>query len=500
VGNSTGKLSDPAGTVSSVTTATAALPVRRIGDTARPGAVLAVLLVGQFMAILDVSIVNVAAPTLRADLSASGAGLQMVIAGYIISYAVLLITGARIGDRLGHGRAFRAGLAGFTVASLACGLALSTATLVTFRLIQGAAAALMMPQVMSLIQRTFAGSARARALSLYSAVTACGAVVGQVLGGVLVSADIAGTGWRPVFLVNVPIGVALLVIARWHLPADRGSANRPLDPAGVVLLSLSVLLLVVPLVLGHQEHWPAWGWVALGASVLLFGAFVAVERAVAARGGSPLVSGQVLRAPGMLAGMAALFLVLVNYAGYLFSMALHLQSGLGESPAHAGLVFAPVAVGFAVTGLTWSRLPARWHGPIIPLGLLVAGLCYLPLAAILRNGSRGGVGMEFDLLAIGLAFGLAYSPMLTVALRHVPVTVAADASGVLVSVIQLGQVVGVATLGTLYLTLVHGPGAHASAHAASITDLALAISAGVAAGFGVALTRPRRAPAAAAPT
>jgi Major Facilitator Superfamily len=226
---------------------------------------------------------------------------------------------------------------------------------------------------------------------------------------------------------------------------------------------------------------------------VLFGAFVAVERTVAARGGSPLVSTKVLRAPGMLAGMAALFLVLINYAGYLFSMALHLQSGLGESPAHAGLVFAPVAVGFAVTGLTWSRLPARWHGPIIPIGLLVAGLCYLPLAVILRDGSRGGVAMELDLLAIGLAFGLAYSPMLTVALRHVPVGVAADASGVLVTVIQLGQVVGVATLGTLYLSLVHGPGAHASAHAVSITDLALAVSAGVAAAFGAALMRPRRA-------
>src|SRR5262249_18574064 len=166
--------------------------------------------------------------------------------------------------------------------------------------------------------------------------------------------------------------------------------------------SLSVLLLVVPLVLGHEEHWPAWGWLSLGASVLLFGAFVVVERAVAARGGSPLVSEQVLRAPGMLAGMAALFLVLVNYAGYLFGMALHLQSGLGGSPARAGLVFAPVAVGFAVTGLTWSRLPARWHGPIIPLGLLVAGLCYLPLAAILRNGSRGGVRREIQLLSIGV--------------------------------------------------------------------------------------------------
>jgi MFS family permease len=491
VSNSTRKLSDPSGTVGGVTTATAALPLPRVA--ARPGAVLAVLLVGQFMAILDVSIVNVAAPTLRADLSASGAGLQMVIAGYIITYAVLLITGARVGDRVGHGRAFRAGLAGFTVASLACGLAPNTATLVTFRLIQGAAAALMMPQVMSLIQRTFTGPSRARALSLYSAVIAGGAVVGQVLGGVLVSADVGGTGWRPVFLVNVPIGIALLVVARWQLPADRGSASRELDPVGVVLLSLSVLLLVVPLVLGHQEHWPVWGWVSLGASVALFGAFVAAERSLAARGGSPLVSGHVLRAPGMLAGMAALFLVLVNYASYLFSMALHLQSGLGESPAHAGLVFAPVAVGFAVTGLTWSRLPARWHGPIIPLGLLAAGLCYLPLAGILRDGSRGGIAMEFDLLAIGLAFGLAYSPMLTVALRHVPVAVAADASGVLVTVIQLGQVVGVATLGTLYLTLVHGPGAHASAHAVSITDLALAISAGVAAAFALALIRPRRA-------
>ena len=487
-----------------MTTATAALPLSlpRVGATTRPGTVLAVLLVGQFMAILDVSIVNVAAPTLRTDLSASGAGLQLVIAGYIISYAVLLITGARIGDRVGHGRAFRAGLAGFTVASLACGLAPNTATLVTFRLIQGTAAALMMPQVMSLIQRTFTGPSRARALSLYSAVIACGAVVGQVLGGVLVSANVAGTGWRPVFLVNVPIGIALLVIARWHLAGGRGTADRQLDPVGVVLLSLSVLLLVVPLVLGHDEHWPVWGWVSLGTSVVVFGAFVAVERALAARGGSPLVSERVLRAPGMLAGMAALFLVLVNYAGYLFSMALHLQSGLGESPAHAGLVFAPVAVGFAITGLTWSRLPARWHAPIIPAGLLVAGLCYLPLAAILRHGGRGGVEMEFDLLAIGLAFGLAYSPMLTVALRHVPVTVAADASGVLVTVIQLGQVVGVATLGTLYLTLVHGPGAHASAHAASITDVALAISAAVAAGFGAALMRPRRthAAVAAAPT
>lgn len=457
----------------------------------RPGAVLAVLLTGQFMAILDVSIVNVAAPTVRRDLHASGAGLQMVIAGYIISYAVLLITGARLGDRFGHGRAFRLGLAGFTIASLACGLAPGTASLVAFRLVQGSAAALMMPQVMSLIQRTFNGPARARALSLYSAVIACGAVVGQVLGGVLVSADIFGTGWRPVFLVNVPIGAVLLVLALRHLPAGRGEPRRQLDPLGVLLLSVSVLLLVLPLVLGHEEHWPVWVWASLAASPVLFAWFVMVERRVAAHGGAPLVSARVLRAPGLLAGAASLFIALLNYAGYLFSLALHLQAGLGESPAEAGLVFAPAAIGFAITGLTWRRLPARLHGHMIPAGLIVAAGAYLLLGVILRSGGRGGAALEFDLLLLGLALGLAFSPMLTVALTHVPLQDAADASGVLVTVFQLGQVVGVATLGTLYLSLVHGPGAHASAHATAVTQVALSISALAAAAFAFAVVRRR---------
>jgi MFS family permease len=455
----------------------------------RSGVVLALLLTGQFMAILDVSIVNVAAPTLRSDLHASGAGLQIVIAGYTISYAVLLITGARLGDRFGHGRAFRAGLAGFTLASLFCGLAPSTALLITFRLLQGVGAALMMPQVMSLIQRTFAGTARARALSLYSAVIACGAVVGQVLGGVLVSANLFGAGWRPVFLVNVPIGVALLVMAR-RLPADRGRRDRRLDPAGVVTLSSSVLLLVLPLVLGHEEHWPVWGWVSLAASVAAFGMFVVLERRLAARGGSPLVSARVLRAPGLLVGAAALFVAMVNYGGFLFAMALHLQSGLGESAVHAGLVFAPSALGFAITGLSWRFLPVRVHGWMMPFGLAVAAIGYLLLAPILGGGGTGGTALGIDLFVIGLALGLAFSPMVSVALTHVPVADAADASGALVTVFQLGQVVGVAALGPTYLSLVHAPGPHGSAHALGVTLVALAVSALTAAGLAALLSRP----------
>ena len=460
--------------------------------TTRPGAILAVLLLGQFMAILDVSIVNVAAPTLRTDLHASGAGLQLAIAGYTISYAVLLITGARLGDRIGHGRAFRAGLALFTVASLLCGLAPTTATLVTFRFVQGVGAAVMIPQVMSLIQRTYDGAARARALSLYSAVIACGAVVGQVLGGVMVSADLFGTGWRPVFLVNVPIGLVLLGWARRQLPVDRGEPGRPLDPAGVVTLSAAVTLLVVPLVLGHEEHWPLWGWVSLAGSGVAFGAFALVERRLAVRGGSPLISGRVLRAPGLVVGAAALFVALINYAGYLFTFALHLQSGLGESAVHAGLSFAPMAIGFAITGLTWRRLPARLYGPMIPVGLAVAGVGYLVLAPILSGGGDGGAAMELDLFVVGAALGIAFSPMINVALTHVPLSDAADASGVLVTVFQLGNVVGVAAVGTTYLSLVHHPGAHQSAHAEAITLVVLAGCAFVAAVLAAVLVRPRR--------
>ncbi len=193
---------------------------------------LAVLLAALFMALLDVFIVNVAAPTIGTELHASGADLQLVIAGYTITYSVLLITGARLGDRLGHARVHLAGLALFTAASLACGLAQGSTELIVFRLIQGSGSALMIPQVLSLIQRHFVGEARMRALGVYSAVIArCGAAAGQILGGVLVSADLFGTSWRPVFLVNVPVGVVLLVLGRRVLPRDAGRSRSGRGPS-----------------------------------------------------------------------------------------------------------------------------------------------------------------------------------------------------------------------------------------------------------------------------
>src|SRR5215470_931880 len=265
----------------------------------RPGVLLAIVLAAQFMALVDTSIVNVAIPTIHASLRASGASLQLVVAGYIITYAVLLVTGARLGDIAGHRRVFLGGLVLFTLASLGCGLAGTAGELIALRFAQGAGAAVMIPQVLSLIQRTHAGPARARAMSAYSAVLAGGVVVGQLAGGLLISAKLFGSDWRPVFLVNVPVGVALLAVGARALPHGRGEPGRTLDLPGLALLTPAVLAFVLPLVLGQPEHWPLWGWILMAASVPIVGAFVLAERRVAGTGGTPLIPARVLRVPGV---------------------------------------------------------------------------------------------------------------------------------------------------------------------------------------------------------
>ena len=467
-------------------TATSALPLRAPDRPARTGWILAVILIGQFMAILDTSIVNVAAPTIRTDLHTSGAGLQLVVAGYIISYAVLMITGARLGDLAGHGRMFQTGLALFTVTSLACGLAPGSGSLIAFRFAQGAGAALMVPQVFSLIQRTFAGPARARALSFYAAVLAAGGVVGQVFGGMLVDANLAGSGWRPVFLVNVPVGLVLLAMGRRLLPRDKGEPGRRLDPVGTLVLAAAVFALVLPLVLGHEYGWPLWTWLSLAGSVLLFGAFAALQRRSA---GAALIPARVLRAPGLLAAAAAILLTMASYAGYLFTTALRLQSGLGYSPTHAGLLFLPGAVTFAVGSLNWRRVPAsRWRR-MIPLGLAVAALGDLGIAWSLHDGPSATLGFAVSMALFGLGLGVAFSPLITVALIHVPVGDAADASGVLATLTQLGQVIGVATFGSLYLTLVAGHSSSTSIGVAASACAGCALLAAFAALFLPGLSR-----------
>jgi len=491
---------------------------------------LIVLLAGQFMALLDVTIVNVAMPTIGRTLHASGAELQLVVAGYTVSYAMLLITGARMGDLYGWRRMFLAGVAVFTLASLTCGIAPSVGILIAARFVQGAGAAAMMPQIMSVIQVRFNGAARARALSAYTAVLSSGFVAGQVIGGVLVTANLFGQTWRPVFLVNVPIGLALLALVPRVVPRDEPGARAPaggsgpaamggqgsrvvlpghalaggsggvvppgqhrqLDLAGLAVAAPAVFLVVLPLMLGHQENWPGWVFACIAVGLVLAAVFVGVERRLTSRGGDPLLNLAVLRAPGLVPGLAAVAVLMITYGGFLFSFALHLQAGLGDSALRAGLTFAPCALVFGACGYFWRRLPASWHHRLAPLGCLVAVGGYLAVASVLRSGGPGGFMLQAGLIVTGAALALGFSPLVTYALVGVPLRHAADASGVLTTTIQLGQAVGVATFGSLFLTLDTGRGATASAvsgHALAVTMSWLAGAMLLAVGAGIPLAR-----------
>jgi MFS family permease len=483
---------------------------RARGRAASPAVMLAIVLAGQLMAVLDTSVVNVAVPSIHAGLHASGAALQLIVAGYTITYAVLMVTGARLGDLFGHRRVFLAGVAAFTLASLGCGLAPATGPLIALRFVQGAAAAVMIPQVLSLIQRTFTGPSRARAMRAYSASLAGGVVLGQIVGGVLISADLFSASWRPIFLVNVPVGLLVLAAGARLLPAGTRDPGRGLDPAGLGLLSLAALALVVPLVLGQPEHWPAWGWASMAASVVLMAGFVLAERRLGGRGGAPIVPGRLLRLPGVAVGIAALFINMSLFGGFFFAIALQLQSGLGESALRAGLTFAPAAAAFGLVSLNWQRLPARLRPGLTVGGFAVAAAGMLGAAALLHGGGRGGAWLYLSMAVIGAGMAAAFSPLMTGVLMRIPVADAADATGVIVTVNQLGLVVGVASFGTLYLNLAGAlpaasplgaaPSLDAfrllSAHASTVTIVALAAAAaagGVLAGLRERSLRPARA-------
>jgi MFS family permease len=425
----------------------------RTGRVTPPGVALAIVLIGQAMAVLDTNIVNVAVPAMHATLGASGAGLQLVVAGYTIAYAVLLVTGARLGDILGHRRVYLAGVALFTLASLGCGLAPTTGALIALRFLQGVGAATMIPQILSLIQRSYtAPGPRARAMSLYATVISGGAVLGQILGGLLVSADLFGSSWRPVFLVNVPVG--LLVLAFWRqLPAGRFDGIRTLDLPGLAVLTPAVLALVLPLVLGQPLGWPAWGWILLAASVVLFALLGSVEHRVAARGGQPILPRSLLTLPGMIPGLGGLFATMAAFGGWLFGLALELQDGLGESPLRAGLTFVPCGVAFAIVSMNWRRLPARYHERLPMIGFVVEGAGLVWSGLLLHSGGTGGVWLYVALAVSGAGMAGAFGALMGRVLSRVPVASAADASGVVVTVNQLGIVVGIAAFGSLYLNL-----------------------------------------------
>jgi MFS family permease len=461
-------------------------PSRRVGWG------LVALLGAMFLGNVDVAIANVAGPSIRSELHASGGQLELIVSGYTLAYAVLLVTCARLGEARGYRRMFLAGLAGFTVASLACALAPSAIILVIARIAAGATAALMAAQVLTGIQLGFGGRARARALGLYSLVLSAGAVAGQSLGGLLISADVAGTTWRPAFGVNVPTGLVLLWLAWRYLPADgrpatgtAGGGRARLDLTGVAVLSAAMVLLVLPLVLGQGEGWPAWTWGCLAASIPAFVLLWPVER----KQPQPLVDPRLLARPALGLGLASQAIGTGTYFAILFTLALYLQQGLGKSPAYSGLALVSWVAAFGLPGPVLGRFPARVRALAAPAGSLILAAGFAGLAASLLAGDTSGITLMTLLGVAGLGLGIAFTGMLTHLTSSVADEHAAALSGLFGTATRIGGVIGTAAFGTVYLALVHHPGQ--AVHGFAVLNLALAATALTAAAMAAVSVRRR---------
>jgi MFS family permease len=418
---------------------------------------LVVLLAATFLTAADNSIVNVAVPAIRADLKASGGEVQLAVSAYFVTYALLLITGARLGDLFGSRRVFLVGLAVFSTASLACGLAPGATILIVSRAVQGVGAAIIVPQVLSGIQLSFEGRDRTRALGLYSLAIAGGAAAGQALGGGLVSADLFDTSWRPIFLVNVPVGIAAIAVGSRYLPSNSGRDAR-LDLAGVATLSVSILLLLIPLMVGRDVGWPVWTWVSLAASVPALAAFVAIELREARRGGYPLLNIEVVRNPVIAWGLLAQTFVTVTASGLLFALALYLQDGLGKSALYSGLALLSWTIAFGLAGPTLDLLPDRLRHAASPLGFLILSLAYLALALSGLAAPPDGLLLVALLGLGGLGIGWGFTGLVDHLTAFVPPNHAADLSGVIGTNSEIFGAVGIATFGTAYLAIAPTPG------------------------------------------
>lgn len=418
------------------------------------------VLLAAALPLVDFFIVNVALPTIGADLGAGEAVLELVVAGYGVAYAVLLVLGGRLGDLFGRRRLFLGGMAAFGLTSLACGLAPGAWSLVAARVAQGASAAAMLPQVLATIQATTTGGRRARAMSLYGATAGLSMVAGQILGGLLVAADLAGTGWRAIFLVNVPVVLAGLVLAVRFVPETRSRHPEPVDGPGTVLLAASLLTLLAPLTEGRAAGWPLWTWLSLAAFPFVAAAFHAVERRLDRQGRTPLVPPSLFALASLRRGLVLMLPFSMGFSGFMFVIALALQRGAGLGPVPAGLALAPMAVAFLFVSLAGPRLIARFGTRVVTAGAVLQGVGVLLIAlAAWRDWPHLGFGALLPGAAVaGAGQALQLPNLLRIVMSEIPPARAGVGSGVMVTTQQSAFALGVATLGTLFLTLVphHG--------------------------------------------
>jgi EmrB/QacA subfamily drug resistance transporter len=416
--------------------------------------VLAIVVAAQFMFGVDAFVVNVAIPTIAAELHASTAEIESVIAIYLIAYATLIVTGGRLGDIYGTKGVFLAGVSGFTLTSLWCGLAQSGPELIAARLAQGATAALMVPQVLATLHLLFADHARSRAFGIYGIVLGLAGAAGFALGGILVTLDLGGLGWRTVFFVNVPFGIAIIAAAIRIMPSVPRRDGTQLDVPGAIVLFTGLLCLIGPLLFGRDLHWSPLVWLAMAAGIAIVAAFVRFERAVEGNGGMPLIDLALLSDRSFMRGLAAAFFFFFANLSFYLIMTMFMQKALQIPPIKAGLVFVPLALTFVVASRV-SGVRAKHLGTLVLIegcAIQIAGLAVLALTVAFVP-APSALMLASILMIFGYGQGLVMAPLSGVVLSSVKPASAGSGSGMYGTTAQIANAAGVAAVGAVFFAV-----------------------------------------------
>ncbi|MFC9997977.1 MFS transporter [Nocardia sp. NPDC127526] len=471
----------------------ATTPSAAPGEFAARWRALPVILSAMFMAMFDYFVVNVAASSLQHDLRASEAALELVVGGYGFAYASGLVTGGRLGDLFGHRRMFVFGMLAFVLASLLCGLAWNSWSLVGFRVLQGITAAAMIPQLLALINTMFPAHERPRAMAGFGATVGLGSVAGQVLGGVLLDLDLFGLGWRTLFLINVPIGIVAAVLAARWLPRHEQTHRPRLDLIGALGISSALALVLIPVTLGRPEGWPVWTWMAMAAALPVLLATLRYENRLLRDGGQPVLDTTLIGDRKFLAGMVISGGYLTFFAGFMLCLTLLLQNGLGMDPLAAGLTFAPLGLCFAFSSFFARRIAERIGNRVILLGASISLLGMLVTSGVLAwYGSAVSAAVLIPgMMLVGAGNGMAIPSTIGAVLSSgIPGHQAGMAAGVLTSAQQFGNAIGATVLGTIFFSALgtaHGTGDFV--HAMEVAGLSALVVIAVVLAAAVTLTR-----------
>ncbi|HEX6522032.1 MAG TPA: MFS transporter [Streptosporangiaceae bacterium] len=418
-------------------------------------AVLAIILTAVFMQLLDTTITMVGVPSIQNSLHSSFGEIQLVVAGYMLAFACVLVTGGRLGDTHGRKRMFLWGMAGFTIASAVCGAAPDALTLICARVVQGMSSGLMFPQVLGIIQVVFRKDQRTRAIGFYGATIGLATILGPVTGGGLIDLNIAGWGWRSIFFVNVPIGVVALVLGTAMIPESRAAIASRIDVRGALLLGAGLFLLVLPLVIGRDEGWPAWSFACIALSPFMLAAFSAYERNRTRRDETPLIDTTLFRQRPFTLGLIACLVFFTGIPSFFMILLLTLQEGLGYSPVKAGAVTlgfaAALAIGSARSAAVTRKLGTRVL--VVGCALMVIGqLGVMGVMFWVGTGLRGWQ-LLIPMFIAGLGGGFFIAPVTNVVLAGISSRDAGSASGALATAQQVGAALGIAVVGVIFFGL-----------------------------------------------